>query len=470
MLKKLSKDFILYGIGGSLSKLSSLLLLPFFTSYFTTEEYGILELITVLITLTSIVCLLQLESALSRFYYEYEEAKRKKIITSFFIFVGFLSLLLTGIFILLSNPINQILFQTLDYLIAYTLAVLTLPFFCWNALLIVMIRFTGQTTLFIRSQLLNFIISIALPVILVLKYNQGIESFFWGQLLSFSMVVLYLIFSMRKAFSKTFSYIHLFPALKYSIPLIPGVASGWINSYGSRFVMISFLSFKEIGIYAAAIKIASLFQLIGNAFRMTWPQYFWKTFKEDKNHKIIFRNLHSIFSLGITVVLIFFTFFIGETIQLFLGKEYQQALPLIPLIAFAFLIQSFLSQIVGVGPSIKYKTKYNSIAFIMGTVVNLSSLFFLIPIFDLFAVPLSFFIGTLTTYIALWFFSEKLYKVNFSIKNSLIHSSVAISTIYGVSFLHHRLILKIILFIGFSLILTFTTKEFMVIIKNKMRK
>lgn len=163
-----------------MSKLSSLLLLPFFTSYFTPKEYGILELLTVLITLFSIVCLLQLESSLSRFFYEFEEEKRGQMITTLFVFVGVLSFLVMTLLLFLSKPINLLLFDTLDYKSGYLLAVLSLPFFCWNALLIVLIRFMGQTSLFIKSQFIGFLISLILPIILVVKYNQGIESFFLG--------------------------------------------------------------------------------------------------------------------------------------------------------------------------------------------------------------------------------------------------------------------------------------------------
>ena len=107
MLKKLSKDFILYGVGGSLSKLSSILLLPFFTTYFSPEEYGVLELLTVLITLSSIICLLQLESSLSRFFYEYKDEQRRQIISSFFIFTFILSLLVVGTLLFLGKLIDN---------------------------------------------------------------------------------------------------------------------------------------------------------------------------------------------------------------------------------------------------------------------------------------------------------------------------------------------------------------------------
>lgn len=466
MIKKLSKDFILYGIGNSLSKLSSIILLPFFTNYFTLEDYGALELLIIVVSLSSLLCLLQLESSLSRFFYDYGKEERKQMITSFFVFTGLLSFIVVGVLYFFSSEINEMLFSEFKYKQAYFLSVVSLPFLCWNALLTIIIRFTHRTTLFIISQLLSFILSITIPVVLILNLNQGIESFFWGQLISLVSVVLLLILSMKSEFSNRLSFSYLTSALNYSVPLIPAVAGGWINSYGSRFIMISFLSFREIGIYAAAIKIASVFQVIGSAFRMTWPQFFWKTFKEKNNHKNIFRNLHSIFSLAITLVLIFFTFYVNEIVKIFLGKEYQEAIPFIPLIAFSFVIQSFLSQMIAAGPSIRLQTKYNSYAFILGTTVNLLLLLIIIPKLNLLAVPLCFFIGTLISYVALWFFSEKLYPINFSIRNSIIHFSISLITIFITYFLDSKILTKTVLFIGFALILIFTTKEFVLFLKK----
>ena len=106
MLKGLTKDFILYGIGGALSKASSIILLPFYTFYFSPEEYGVLELLTIIITLSSIMGLLQLESSLSRFFYEYKTEERKQLITTLFLFSGLLSFIITIILWMFGNSIK----------------------------------------------------------------------------------------------------------------------------------------------------------------------------------------------------------------------------------------------------------------------------------------------------------------------------------------------------------------------------
>ncbi|MDB4773217.1 oligosaccharide flippase family protein [Flavobacteriaceae bacterium] len=469
MIKGLAKDFILYGIGGALSKASSIILLPFYTFYFSPEEYGVLELLTVIITLSSILGLLQLESALSRFFYEYQDEKRKQLISTLFLFSGLLSFLIALLLWMLGDSINLLIFDSLIYINAYNISLLSLPLFCINSLLIVIVRFTEKKQIFIKSQGLLFLANLIIPVVLVYFFDWGISSFFWGQFFGLLLAVLFISLSSRKEFAATFSIKFIGPSLKYSLPLIPGVASGWINSYGSRFLMISFLSFKEIGIYAVAIKIASIFQLIGSAFRMTWPQFFWKTFKEDKNHKQVFRTIHYWLSLIISAVIIFFTIFVADFASLILTEDYNKAIPYIPMISFSFLIQSFLIQIVGVGPSIKYKTKFNSYAFILGTLLNLITLVIFLPKIGLIAVPISFLISSIASYVALWYFSELLYKINFYKRITILHFLLILSIIFFVLFYSLSLQEKLLLFLASMLILIFISNKITSKIKDFLK-
>lgn len=465
MFKNLTKDFVLYGIGSVLSKASSIILLPFYTFYFSPEEYGVLELLTVMITLSSIIALLQLESAFSRFFYEYEVDKRKQLSTTLFLFSGGLSLFIVLILWFFGKSINLLVFDSLNYLNAYNISLLCLPLFCLNSLLTVLIRFTQKKQIFIQSQGLLFLVNLVLPTVLVYFFNFGISSFFLGQFFGLLLAVLYIFLNSMNDFGSTFSLNLLRFSLTYSLPLIPGVASGWVNSYGSRFLMISFLSFKEIGIYAVAIKIASIFQLLGSAFRMAWPQFFWKTFKENQNHKHIFRTVHYWLSLGVTVLIVFFTIFIGDLASFFLQQDYSKAILYIPMISFSFLIHSFLLQIVGVGPSILYKTKYNSFAFIFGTLINLILLVVFLPKVGLITVPSAFLTSSLVSYCILWYFSEKLYKINFSKKTTLMHFSLILSLIFFVINYQLNLHEKLLLFLAAMLILIFTSKRIHRLIK-----
>ena len=63
----LSKNIILFSISGFVPKILSLILVPLYTSYLTTAEYGISDLITVTVTLLIPIFTLGIQDAVMRF-------------------------------------------------------------------------------------------------------------------------------------------------------------------------------------------------------------------------------------------------------------------------------------------------------------------------------------------------------------------------------------------------------------------
>ena len=111
---------------------------------------GPLEQIIITTTLGSILGLLQLESALTRFY-EYQANERKIYITSLLVFSGLLSLLITLILWVFAEEINQLIFNENTYIQAYKIGILSLPLLCLNSFFIVVIRFTSNRLFFIKA-------------------------------------------------------------------------------------------------------------------------------------------------------------------------------------------------------------------------------------------------------------------------------------------------------------------------------
>ena len=86
--KVLFKDIFLYGITGGISKLVVFVLLPVLTSYFSADDYGIIEIAVSFTMLTAVISSLALESSLMRFWYESKSLEeKKKLINSLFFLI-----------------------------------------------------------------------------------------------------------------------------------------------------------------------------------------------------------------------------------------------------------------------------------------------------------------------------------------------------------------------------------------------
>ena len=98
--KELVKNTAIISIGKICTQFLSIFLLPLYTSVLSTEEYGVVDLLSTYQQLICYVAFFQIEQALFRFLIEVrkEEQKIKSIITSTIVFALFQMCVLALIF------------------------------------------------------------------------------------------------------------------------------------------------------------------------------------------------------------------------------------------------------------------------------------------------------------------------------------------------------------------------------------
>src|SRR5213596_2580829 len=84
-IKRLATQSAIYGLGGIISRLLAVLLLPLYTSYLGTTGFGKIETIVALTTVLVVVLRLGISSAFFRFYFDSTDPGRRTLIvrTSF---------------------------------------------------------------------------------------------------------------------------------------------------------------------------------------------------------------------------------------------------------------------------------------------------------------------------------------------------------------------------------------------------
>ena len=115
-IRKAIKHSLIYGLGNVLSKVAGLILLPLYTSYLTTEEYGALALLEVTSQLLIVFFSFKISTAMLRWCSTEKDPDKEKSI----IYTTFVSVLTIGIFLfvigyLFSEKLALLLFDSLDY-------------------------------------------------------------------------------------------------------------------------------------------------------------------------------------------------------------------------------------------------------------------------------------------------------------------------------------------------------------------
>src|SRR5213076_931013 len=84
-LKRLARHSAIYGLGGLVSRILAVLLLPLYTSYLRGDGFGKIETVTALSTVLVIVLRLGISSAFFRFYFDTkDEAQRTLVVRNSF--------------------------------------------------------------------------------------------------------------------------------------------------------------------------------------------------------------------------------------------------------------------------------------------------------------------------------------------------------------------------------------------------
>mgnify|MGYP003578586811 CR=1 FL=1 len=86
-MKDLFKSFLLFGLATAIEGLLGFMLLPIYTRHFTKIEYGVIDMVGVILAIATIFGVLQIETALQRYYYDSTGVRRKILTFNVFLFV-----------------------------------------------------------------------------------------------------------------------------------------------------------------------------------------------------------------------------------------------------------------------------------------------------------------------------------------------------------------------------------------------
>ena len=411
-MREFIKSFFSFGLASVIERLIAFLLLPIYTRYFTTAEFGIIDLITVILGVVVIFAHLQLETSLQRYYYEYEGEEKDLLISTIVIFMTFLSIILTLLLILTSTEISKIILKREIYSDLVKLAALQLPFTNYSMLALVVLRYEKKNTVFTIMIIAKVILTVLFILLFVVWLKMGLYGVFYAQLIGLIISSVLLFFSIKEFFVYKISYTLLKKSFAYAMPQFPARIGSVMLTYANRFFMVGYLTIAAIGIYSLSLKLASILQLIYTAFIMAWAPFM---FEQQKNpeHKKIFANVLLLASGPIFLIVSIISLFSSDIVSIVASTRFFNGYHYLGGLCLYFALFIF-KEIVDIGPKFTEKTKYLSYTFFLSVVVNLISLYFFIKFYGLYGVVYSMVITNTVLLIVSWLISNKLYYIPYN--------------------------------------------------------
>lgn len=354
-IKKIYKNDLLKNTGiiaiGKIStQIVSFFLLPVYTAYLSAGDYGVVDILNVLIQLLLPIISLQLEQAVFRFLIEIRdnEIEKQKLISTTIFFMIVQSLLYILFMFYLGHFIKNeykyfLLFNLLSCMFSYVLTQIA--------------RGLGYNLIYSLSNFIMSLINIILNIVFIVIFHMGARGMLMSGLIANIVSCLYVTYAMKLHIYLKIRCISLKKygqMISYSLPLIPNQVSWWIFSVSDRLIISVILSVAINGIYAVACKFSTLYITMFNFFSMSWTEQA-TIHINDKNSEEYFTEIidlsirfFSSIALGIVAVMPF-------VFPYFVNSQYSDAYNQIPIL----MLGSFFNMLVGVY-SVVYVAKKQS--------------------------------------------------------------------------------------------------------------
>jgi len=398
------KDFFVYGIASIIGKVAAVFLMPIYTSILTQEEYGAQALIASFILFFDVLANLNIHSGIGRDYYETSIEQRKKLVSTGFFSVLGCSIPLTICVILCSGWITADILEIPRYKTEFCIYACTLVATSCQTYFAVITRFRKKPILFTIGTALKIAVQMSISIYGVVVLRAGIISIMIGALCSECFGALFYGFINRESIGVLYDKKIIKRALLFSIPTIPAIVAGWLDSSFGQILIGKYISVADAGVYSIALHIASVFGLVNVAFHNVWSPYLFENYKKTTFEKEV-KRLYATIMLILILISVNISLFSNEIILLLSNESYLSAAKYLTLLCLPMSIYvtfPFASS----GVSISRDTKYISISYVAGSLLNVLVLFALLPNIGVIGVPIALFASRISTFYILYYVTK----------------------------------------------------------------
>lgn len=442
-MKEFLKSFFSFGIATTIEKLLAFILLPVYARLFTTTEYGVIDLCQMVLGLVSIFAVLQLETSVQRYYFDWDGDKKKRFLSTILMVVMLLSVIISTVICLFSNSISLLLFSNTDCSFLILLSALQIPFINFSMIGLLILRYEKKNLLFGIQIFLKVILSLIFVLTFVVFLKWGLKWVFICQLMALVLSSIVLFFNLRKSLLLSFSPGILKTSLRYSLPQFPARMGSVLMVYSNRFFMIGFLTVSMIGLYSFSLKLASTVQVMGTAFMMAWLPFMYQQFK-NANHKKIFASAMPLVSGALFLFVSAVSLLSEDIVRIVGSSDYFESYKYIGGLSFYFALV-IIKELIDIGPRFTEKTKYISYNYFVALSINVVSMYFFIKYWGLDGVVYSMILtyGVLT--VISWIVSNKLYYIPFKKMHTFVLALPAFIITIGIMHFEVHFVVRYIL-------------------------
>jgi O-antigen/teichoic acid export membrane protein len=424
-MRRLARHSAVYGIGGLVSRILATILLPLYTHYLPPDAYGRVEIVTAATAVLAIVLQLGISSAFFRFYFDAKEASdRLTVVRTSFWFTMTTATVGLVLGVVFAGPIAHWLGLGHDPWLVRAGAVGLWAQTNYQQLTN-LFRAEERSSAFAIASVANVIVTVLAMVLFVAVFHWGaiglVVGNFTGTLVVYVALVAYRTEQLGLEFDRT-----LFRGMQhFGMPLVPSALALWAINFVDREFLVWYTDKAEVGVYSAAVKMASVITFVMIAFRTAWPAFAY-SIEDDREAK-------RTYAFVLTYLLAFASWAalaLGALApwwtSLLTAPRYHRASEGVALLAFAGAVYAGYT-VLAIGSGRARRTQLNWVVTGAGAVANIGLNFWLVPAWGMVGAAVSTLIAYVVLFLGMTVYAQRVYPVSYQWRRVVTAVGVAVA-------------------------------------------
>ncbi len=404
----LFRDYALYGSAAAVSRIATLVTFPIIARHLTVVDYGLLDYFQVLGAFLAILFVFGQESAIARYFYEYEDlpARRNLISQSFFFQMGCLLLLIPVLF----NVLPFIKGATSEEEESVALArvlLIQVPFLVLINFSIGILRISFSRYRFVFMSVSYSFVQAILWIIGIFAFDFRVMGLMIASACASALFAAIGMFLIRSWLIIPRDWKHLKEMLPYALPYGVVCCLDAGLPILERTLVMELLGGEALGLYAAGAKVSMLFAIAAYAFQIAWSPFALALHKRP-DAVWTFNWVLKFLALAACMLVLMLASLAEPLVILFASERYVSASIVVFPLVMGLAIGS-VGWITEIGINFSKRTEFKLYAYAISIAVTGVTILLLAPLLELYGVALGVLAGHLAKTLALSFFAQRLY-------------------------------------------------------------
>lgn len=410
----LGKHTLIYGTGIVASKAVAFILLPIYTRFLTPADYGVLQLISLVLEVAAIAAGSRLAQGVYHFYHQAStpESRGRVLVTATALSaLTFFSVATVGI---ATSPwIATFVFGAKDpFAFFVKLAVTAMAFESLIIVPLAFIQLAERSKLFVAVQFSKLLLQAFLNILFVVALEMGVAGVLWSTLIANLLLGAFLTVMLVQNNGYRISVATAWQLIRYGYPLVVTQVATMILVMGDRFFLNRAAGEAVVGIYGLAYQFAMLVLLVGYIpFEQIWnPTRFSIARREDRS--VIFSKAFTYLNVGLSIGVVGVSVLSWDVIRIMADASFHAASIWVGPITALCVLQAW-TFFHNMGLMVTERTGWYASANWVGAAVALVGFITLIPIWSISGAIVTGVVAMGTRFVLVYAWSHRFWPMDY---------------------------------------------------------